>query len=71
MLPTLLIVPNKIDSDDPWPKVRINANIKETKLISLWKFDTKDFNKITVALVDQSENQREHRRDKTDALVEI
>ena len=71
MLPTLLIVPNKIDSDDPWPKVRINANIKETKLISLWKFDTKDFNKITVALVDQSENQREHRRDKTDALVKI
>ena len=71
MLPTLLIVPNKIDSDDPWPKVRINANIKETKLISLWKFDTKDFNKITVALVDQSENQREHRRDKTDSFVEI
>ena len=71
MLRTLLIVPNKIDSDDPWPKVRINANIKETKLISLWKFDTKDFNKITVALVDQSENQREHRRDKTDSFVEI
>ena len=50
MLPTLLIVPNKIDADNPWSllnKVRINANIEETKLMPLWKFDTNDFNKIT------------------------
>ena len=49
MLQTLLIVPNKIDADD-WSlltKVRINANIEETKLIPLWKFDTNDRNKIT------------------------
>ena len=50
MLPTLLIVPNKIDADDPCSllnKVTINANIEETKLMPLWKFDTNDFNKIT------------------------
>ena len=50
MLPTLLIVPNKIDADDPWSlltKVRINENIEETKLIPLWKFDTTDYNRIT------------------------
>ena len=48
-MPTFLIVPNKIDADD-WSlltKVRINANIEETKLIPLWKFDTNDRNKIT------------------------
>ena len=50
MLPTLLIVPNKIDADDPCSllnKVTINANIEETKLMPLWKFDTNDFIKIT------------------------
>ena len=50
MLPTLLIVPNKIDADDPWSllnKVTINANIEETKLMPLWKFDVYHFNKIT------------------------
>ena len=50
MLPTLLIVPYKIDTDDPWSlltKVRINENIEETKLIPLWKFDTNDCNRIT------------------------
>ena len=50
MLPTLLIVPKKIDADDPCSlltKVRINENIEETKLTPLWKFNTNDCNRIT------------------------